>query len=130
MRVWKESTVGKREGYLLAKRYEKRSRNPSWFIATYCRLPSKISARAFQAFFRLRVKAGEEPGYPRFYELANGWRSIGFKQYRNGFKVDDRRFEGVRCGTYPCTLAQSLSRQNQDLPHCSESRTLVCQSDV
>jgi putative transposase len=47
--------------------------------------------RAFQAFFR-RVKAGEEPGYPRFKSYKR-WHSIGFKQYRNGFKIDDRRLK-------------------------------------
>jgi transposase len=62
-------------------------------------------ARAFQAFFR-RLKAGEEPGYPRF-KSDKRWRSIGFKQYGNGFKVDDRRLKvpvwdvSVYAGTEP-----------------------------
>jgi putative transposase len=45
--------------------------------------------KAFHAFFR-RVKAGEEPGYPRF-KGRNRWRSVGFKEYGNGCKVDGRR---------------------------------------
>ena len=45
--------------------------------------------KAFVAFFR-RVKAGEKPGYPRF-KGRNRWRSFGFKEYGNGFKIDGRR---------------------------------------
>jgi putative transposase len=45
--------------------------------------------KAFQAFFH-RVKAGEEPGYPRF-KGRNRFDSFGFKEYGNGFKVDGRR---------------------------------------
>lgn len=44
---------------------------------------------AFQAFFR-RVKAGQTPGYPRF-KSSNRFSSFGFKEYRNGFKIDGRR---------------------------------------
>jgi putative transposase len=47
--------------------------------------------KAFQAFFR-RVKAGEEPGYPRF-KGKNRFKSFGFKEYGNGFKVDGRRLK-------------------------------------
>jgi putative transposase len=45
--------------------------------------------RAFQAFFR-RVKAGEEPGYPRF--KGKGWYdSFTYPQWGNGVKLVDRR---------------------------------------
>jgi len=47
--------------------------------------------KAFQAFFR-RVKAGEEPGYPRF-QGKHRFKSFGFKEYGNGFKVDGRRLK-------------------------------------
>jgi putative transposase len=47
--------------------------------------------KAFQAFFR-RVKAGEEPGYPRF-KGRHRFKSFGFKEYGNGFKVDGRRLK-------------------------------------
>jgi putative transposase len=47
--------------------------------------------KAFQAFFR-RVKAGQDPGYPRF-KGRNRWRSFGFKEYGNGFKIDGRRLK-------------------------------------
>ncbi len=45
--------------------------------------------KAFQAFFR-RVKAGEQPGYPR-YKGRDRFSSFGFKEYGNGFKIDGRR---------------------------------------
>ena len=47
--------------------------------------------KAFQAFFR-RVKAGENPGYPRF-RGRNRFAGFGFKEYGNGFKVDGRRLK-------------------------------------
>jgi putative transposase len=47
--------------------------------------------KAFQAFFR-RVKAGEAPGYPRF-KGKHRFKSFGFKEYGNGFKVDGRRLK-------------------------------------
>jgi putative transposase len=45
--------------------------------------------KAFQAFFR-RLKAGEKPGFPRFKPFTR-FRSFGFKEVGNGFKVDGRR---------------------------------------
>jgi putative transposase len=45
--------------------------------------------RAFGSFFR-RVKAGEEPGYPRF-KGRDRFDSFGLKEYGNGWKVDGRR---------------------------------------
>ena len=47
--------------------------------------------KAFQAFFR-RVKAGENPGYPRF-KVRNRFARFGFKEYGNGFKIDGRRLK-------------------------------------
>jgi len=47
--------------------------------------------KAFKAFFR-RVKAGETPGYPRF-KGRNRFKSFGFKEYGNGFKIDGRRLK-------------------------------------
>jgi putative transposase len=52
--------------------------------------------KAFQAFFR-RVKAGEEPGYPRF-KGKHRFKSFGFKEYGNGFKVDGRRLKVAGIG--------------------------------
>ncbi len=47
--------------------------------------------KAFDAFFR-RVKAGEDPGYPRFKGRTR-WRSFGFKEDGNGFRLDGRRLK-------------------------------------
>ena len=47
--------------------------------------------KAFEAFFR-RVKAGENPGYPRF-KVRNRFAGFGFKEYGNGFKIDGRRLK-------------------------------------
>src|SRR5260221_3489606 len=43
--------------------------------------------RAFQAFF-CRVKAGEDPGYPRF-QGASRYHSFTYKQYGNGARLDN-----------------------------------------
>ena len=47
--------------------------------------------RAFRAFFR-RLRAGEAPGYPRF-KGRDRFRSVGLKEYGNGFKIDGRRLK-------------------------------------
>jgi putative transposase len=47
--------------------------------------------KAFQAFFR-RLKAGENPGYPRF-KGRNRFAGFGYKEYGNGFRVDGRRLK-------------------------------------
>ena len=60
----------------------------------HCHILQNVVAdldKAFQAFFR-RVKAGENPGYPRF-KGRNRFAGFGFKEYGNGFKVDGRRLK-------------------------------------
>ena len=47
--------------------------------------------KAFQAFFR-RVKAGEKAGYPRL-RGRDRFDSFGFKEHRNGFRLDGRRLK-------------------------------------
>ena len=47
--------------------------------------------KAFAAFFR-RLKAGETPGHPRF-KGRDRFRSFGYKEPGNGFKVDGRRLK-------------------------------------
>jgi len=86
-----EKSIGKREGYLLAKQYKKTFPQSKTVHSHVLQVAIEDLDRAFQAFFR-RVKAGEEPGYPRF-KSHKRWHSIGFKQYGNGFKVDDRRLK-------------------------------------
>ena len=109
-------SIGKREGYLLAKQYKKTFPQSKWVDSHVLQVAIEDLARAFQAFFGC-VKVGEEPGYPRFKSYKR-WRSIGFK-------VDDRRLKVSGVGRIRVRW-----HRPQDLPHCSESRTLVCQSDV
>ena len=47
--------------------------------------------KAMDAFFR-RCKAGDNPGYPRF-KAKGRFRSFGFKEEGNGFKIDGRRLK-------------------------------------
>jgi putative transposase len=75
--------------------------------------------KAFQAFSR-RVKAGENPGYPRF-KGRNRWRSFGFKEYGNGFKVDGRRLKIHRVGRVPV-------RWHRALPGAVKTLRLLCKA--
>jgi putative transposase len=86
-----ERSIGKKEGYLLAKQYKKTFPQSKTVHSHVLQVAIEDLDRAFQAFFR-RVKAGEEPGYPRFKSYKR-WHSIGLKQYGNGFKVDGRRLK-------------------------------------
>ena len=70
--------------------------------------------KAFQAFFR-RVKAGENPGYPRF-KGRNRFPGFGFKEYGNGFKVDGRRLKLCRDRPHRRPLAPRDRRDDQDGP--------------
>lgn len=47
--------------------------------------------KAFDAFFR-RLKSGEKAGYPRFKGRGR-FRSFGFKELGNGFRLDGRRLK-------------------------------------
>jgi putative transposase len=93
MLAWEleEKSIGKREGYLLAKQYKKTFPQAKPVHSHVLQIAIEDLDRVFESFFR-RVKAGEEPGYPRFKSYKH-WHSIGFKQYGNGFKVDGRRLK-------------------------------------
>jgi len=65
--------------------------------------------KAFQAFFR-RVKAGENPGYPRF-KGRDRFSSFGFKEYANGFKIDGRRLRLSGIGRVAVRWHRPLSGQ-------------------
>jgi putative transposase len=86
-----EKSVGKREGYVLAKQYKKTFPQSKTVHSHVLQVAIEDLDKAYQSLFR-RVKAGEEPGYPRFKSYKR-WHSIGFKQYGNGFKVDGRRLK-------------------------------------
>lgn len=86
-----EKSVGKREGYLLAKQYKKTFPQSKTVHSHVLQVAVEDLDKAYQSFFQ-RVKAGEEPGYRRFKSYKR-WHSIGFKQYGKGFKVDGRRLK-------------------------------------
>jgi len=56
--------------------------------ASSCQATLRRLDRSFQSFFR-RIKAGEKPGYPRF-KGRNQFDSVTFKQYGNGWKLNER----------------------------------------
>lgn len=86
-----EKSMGKREGYLLAKQYKKTFPQSKTVHSHVLQAAIEDLDRAFHAFFR-RVKAGEEPGYPRF-KSHKRWHRMGFKQYGSGFKIEGRRLK-------------------------------------
>jgi putative transposase len=84
-------TVGKIEQLRRVK--ERKATNP-WAKSVHSHVLQTVVQdldKAFDAFFR-RVRAREEPGYPRFHGL-NRWRSFGLKEYGNGFRLDGRRLK-------------------------------------
>ncbi len=61
---------------------------------------------AYQAFFR-RVKAGEEPGYPRFKGLGR-YDSMYFPQYGNGVKLVGNQLNLSKIGSVKVLLHRDL----------------------
>jgi putative transposase len=87
----RRETVGK--AALLRRVKERKATNP-YAAGVHSHLLQVVVAdldRAFRAFFR-RLKAGEAPGYPRF-KGRDRFRSVGLKEYGNGFRVDGRRLK-------------------------------------
>jgi putative transposase len=62
--------------------------------------------RAFQAFFR-RVKAGEQPGYPRF-QGCNRYHSFTYPQYGGGVTLDGSMLSLSKIGRIPIRLHRPL----------------------
>lgn len=91
--AWEDEqrTVGKVEQLRRVK--ERKATNP-WAKGVHSHVLQTVVQdldKAFDAFFR-RVKAGEAPGHPRF-KGRHRWRSFGFKEHGNGFRVDGRRLK-------------------------------------
>jgi putative transposase len=91
--AWQDQqrTVGQFEQL---RRVKERKATNSWAKGVHSHVLQTVVQdldRAFDAFFR-RVKAGEEPGHPRF-KGRHRWRSFGFKEYGNGFRLDGRRLK-------------------------------------
>lgn len=61
---------------------------------------------AFKAFFR-RVKAGEDPGYPRFKGYGR-YDSMTYKQYGNGVKLIGNQLNLSKLGTVKVKLHRDL----------------------
>jgi len=61
---------------------------------------------AFKAFFR-RVKAGEEPGYPRFKQYGR-YDSMTFPQYGNGARLEGNRLILSKIGALLITLHRPI----------------------
>jgi putative transposase len=62
--------------------------------------------RAFQAFFR-RAKAGEKPGYPRFYGR-DRYRSFTYKEFGNGATLDNGFLVLAKIGRIAVRWSRSL----------------------
>lgn len=63
--------------------------------------------KAYQDFFR-RVRAGKNPGYPRF-KSKNRFKSFGLKEYGNGFWVEGRRLRITGIGRVPIRLHRPIN---------------------
>jgi putative transposase len=85
----KQRRVGKYEQLAWVKDYRKENPYAAQVHSHVIQVVVADLDKAFQAFFR-RVKAGEKPGYPRF-KGRDRFDSFGFKEYKNGFKIDGRR---------------------------------------
>jgi transposase len=60
------------------------------YVAIHSHVLQDVLARldkTYQAFFR-RVRAGEQPGFPRF-QGRERWHSFTFKEYGNGVRLDN-----------------------------------------
>lgn len=91
--------------------YDTQKMIPSWKMerpslkAVHSQVLQNINIRvdlAFKAFFR-RVKAGEDPGYPRF--KGRGWYdSMTYPQYRNGASLDGDKLSLSKLGQVKLVL--------------------------
>jgi putative transposase len=64
---------------------------------------------AFQAFFR-RVKAGEEPGYPRFKQFGR-YDSMTYPQYGNGARLEGNKLILSKIGAVAVNLHRPIEGQ-------------------
>ena len=77
--------------------------------AVHSQVLQNVSQRidlAFQAFFR-RVKAGEEPGYPRF-RGAGRYDSFTYPQYGNGAKLNASQLQLSKIGNVEVVLHRPI----------------------
>jgi putative transposase len=86
-----QRSVGKFEQLAKVKTYRQENPFAGQVHSHILQVVASDLDKAFQAFFR-RVKAGEKAGYPRF-RGRDRFDSFGFKEHRNGFRVDGRRLK-------------------------------------
>lgn len=80
----------------------------------HAQVPQNVQVRvdlAFQAFFR-RVKAGEEPGYPRFKGQGQ-YSSITYPQYGNGVWLKDTTLHLSKIGDVKVILHRPVKGDNK-----------------
>lgn len=109
----RQETVGKTAQLRRVK--ERKATNP-WAAGVHSHLLQVVVTdldRAFGAFFR-RVKAKEAPGYPRF-KGRDRFRSVGLKEYGNGFKIDGRRLKVYGIGRLAVRWHRPLEGQIKTL---------------
>src|SRR5208337_3179075 len=82
--------------------------------------------KAFQAFFR-RVKAGENPGYPRF-KTRNRFPGFGFKEYGNGFKVGPRPDAGEGRRLYLSGIGRIAVRWHRGIEGTIKTARVFCRA--
>jgi putative transposase len=89
--VWEKEhhSIGKYAQLAKAKEYRRANPFAAQVHSHILQVTTADLDKAFQAFFR-RVKAGEQPGYPRFKGQGR-FSSFGLKELGNGFKLDGRR---------------------------------------
>lgn len=91
--AWEDEqrSVGKFEQMAKVKTYRQENFYAGQVHSHVLHIVTSDLDNAFRAFFR-RVKAGEKAGYPRF-RGRDRFDSFGFKEYRNGFRLDGRRLK-------------------------------------
>jgi len=91
--TWEQEhrSVGKYEQLREVKEYRKENEYAAKLHCHILQVVVQDLDKAFQAFYR-RVKAGENPGYPR-YKGKHRFDSFGLKEYGNGFQIDGRRLK-------------------------------------
>lgn len=104
----------RREGKSLS-RYDTNKLLPMWKVnftplqSVHSQVLQNVQKRvdlAFQAFFR-RVKAGEEPGYPRFKGKGQ-YSSITYPQYGNGVSLHESTLTLSKIGTIKVLLHRPI----------------------
>ena len=94
-------SVRQAELYELAKHYRRTFLYAEQMFSQTAQSVIEQVEWAFEAFFR-RVKAGEQPGYPRF-KGRNRFNSFLFKQYGNGARIDASRSMWLTSAATSCT---------------------------